>query len=77
MHHSQCAVFQQMHVQLRAEAMLHGAAECRHRIFGDLRLVVVAAVRVAEALQLPHGLLARPRGQQQKIHAEKRQYNQQ
>ena len=76
MHHSQRAVFEQMYIQLCTPSVLHRAAKCRHRIFGNLRLIVVTAVRVAETLQFLHGLLARPRRQQQKICAEKRQQNQ-
>lgn len=48
------AVLQQVHVQLRAEAVLDGPAEGGEGVFGDDGLVMEAAVRVAVFLRSSH-----------------------
>ena len=57
-------VTQQGHVELRAEAPRDRARECRQRIFGNARLLIVEpAVRIAEFPQRRHRLRPAPRAQ--------------
>ena len=62
--HGKRPVAQQVHVELRAEAPRDRARECRQRIFGNARLLIVEpAVRIAEFPQRRHRLRPAPRAQ--------------
>ena len=72
------AVLQQVHVQLRAEAVLDGPAEGGEGVFGDDGLVMEAAVRVAvffEELPLRVPLPAPQRQREQQIQRQKHDQN--
>ena len=72
------AVLQQVHVQLRAEAVLDGPAEGGEGVFGDDGLVMEAAVRVAvffEELPLRMPLPAPQRQREQQIQRQKHDQN--